>query len=234
MSDPGNPIKPWESEYWAPLPLLRGEVVFCLASGPSLKVEDARKLVGRKVIVVNSSCYVAMEAGIEAPILYFTDSGWYSHRRDLVRDWPGLVVSMARLAKRELRDKVRRVKGFGSPCFPPRINGRPCFPPIGSPEIQQGRSSGHTAVSLAIAMGASHVVLLGYDMRIVAGQEHHHQGEPGYTGPRDLTLYEKEFAPGFEGWRAAAEASGVDVVNCTPDSAITEFRFSTLDEVLNG
>jgi hypothetical protein len=75
------------------------------------------------------------------------------------------------------------------------------FPPLGHHSIRQGRSSGHTAISLAIALGASRVVMLGFDMRFVDGREHHHSE---YKGPRDMQLYEREFVPGFEGWNAAA------------------------------
>lgn len=229
-ADLSNPIKPWENEYWTPQQIFAGETVFCLASGPSLTQEIADKVRGRRTIVVNATCMLAPWADV----LFFTDSGFYSHRRDLVANWRGHVVTMSRLAKRELRDKVKRVKGIGAPPFPPTIRGRPAFPPPGSPEIQQGRSSGHTAVSLAIACGAALVALLGYDMRVVNGREHHHAGEAGYGGARDLALYEREFASGFAGWRAAAEAMGVEIVNCTRGSAVTEFRFADLDEVLNG
>ncbi|MGD9880465.1 MAG: hypothetical protein AB7F22_10580 [Reyranella sp.] len=219
-----------EHEYWTPEPIFRGETVFCLASGPSATQEVVDKLRGRRTIVVNATCHLAPWADI----LFFTDSGFYLHRRDLIRTWPGMVVTMSRMAKRELPDKVRRVKGCGAPEFPPRLSGRrPGFPPAGSPEIQQGRTSGHTAVSLAIGLGAARVCLVGYDMRLAAdGREHHHSGEAGYGGPRDLSLYANEFVPGFNGWRAAAEASGVEILNCTPGSALKEFPFADLDEVL--
>lgn len=211
-----------------------------MASGPSLTQEIADKVKGRRVFVVNSSCHFAPWADV----LYFTDSGWYDTHKEIVRDWPGLVVSMSRQAKRELddpalkRDKPRvlRVKGYGDPSFPPRVRPAdgslpkvPGFPPLGSPEIQQGRNSGNTAVSLAIAMGAARVVLLGYDCRVVNGVEHCHRD---YSGPRDLSLYDNEFLRAFNGWNEAALASGVEITNCTDGSAITEFPFARLEDVL--
>lgn len=208
-----------EFEYWSPEPIWKGETVFCLASGPSLTQAVAERVRGRKTIAVNSSCLLAPWADV----LYFTDSGWYEQHRDLVRDWPGLVVSMSRTAKRELPDKVKRVKGRGDPTLPPK------FPPLGSPDIQQGRSSGHTAASLAISLGAACVPLLGYDMRLVDGREHFHSE---YSGPRDLNLYANEFVPGFRGWNAAALRAGVRILNCTPGSAVLEFPFADLNEVL--
>lgn len=233
-----NPIRPWENVLWTPEPLFLGGTVFCIASGPSLTQSDCDKIKGRKSIVVNSSCRFAPWADV----LYFTDQGWYMDRRELVKNWPGLVVTMARIAKRELDDpsvnktgvpRILRIKGCGDPGFPPRLPGMPIrlgFPPVGSPEIQQGRTSGHTAVSLAIAMGANRVVLLGYDMQIVAGREHCHDE---YTGPRDLSLYDSEgYKKGFFGWNEAARNSGVQILNATHGSAVTEFPFVELDEVL--
>lgn len=208
-----------ESEYWTPELIWKGETAFILASGPSLTREICDRLRGRRVIAVNSSALLAPWADV----LYFTDSGWYEPRRQLVADWPGLVISMSRTAKRELPDKVRRVKGEGDPAFPPS------FPPPGAPFIQQGRSSGHTAISLAIALGATTEVLLGFDMRVVGGREHHHSE---YAGPRDLEQYARDFLPAFNGWNAAALKAGVTILNATPGSALTEFPMVALDEVL--
>ncbi len=219
-------------EFWTPEPLHAGRTVVCLASGPSLTLDIVRRCTGQAVITVNSSAYACVEAGITDATLYFTDSGWYTHRRDLVANWPGLVVSMSRTAKREMPDKVKRVKGVGSPPFPPRQNGRPGFPALGSSEIQQGRNSGNTAVSLAIAMGACRVLLVGYDCKVVNGREHFHPNEGDYAGPRDLGLYDDEYKRAFAGWREAAEASGVDILNATPGSAITEFEMVDLNEAL--
>lgn len=245
-----NPIKPWENEIWTPELLFLGETVVCIASGPSLTQETCERvraahLAGKcRVIAVNSSCTLAPFADV----LFFTDSGWYGARKDLVANWPGLVVSMSRQAKRELdapdmvaarggKRRILRVKGCGDPDAPPRVRVAdgvlpkvPGFPDLGSPEIQQGRNSGNTAVSLAIAMGAERVVLLGYDCRVINGREHHHDE---YKGPRDLSLYDNEFKRAFNGWNEASRASGVSIVNCTPSSAITEFPFADLDEVLS-
>lgn len=238
-----NPIMPWEEVLWTPEPIFKGETVFCVASGPSLTQEIADKLKGHRVIVVNSSCLFVPWADV----LFFTDSGWYDTHKEIVRDWPGLIITMSRQAKRELDDpavnvsgtpRVLRVKGCGDPAFPPRVRVAdgvlpkvPGFPPLGSPEIQQGRNSGNTAVSLAIAMGASRVCLVGYDCRVVNGREHCHND---YKGPRDLSLYENEYQRAFNGWNESALASGVEIINCTYGSAITEFPFVSLEDVLNG
>lgn len=213
---------PWEYDYWTPEPWWKGEQVFVLASGPSLTQDICDKIKGRKAIVINASFRLAPWA----PVWYFTDSHIYEKYREEVAAWPGEVITMSRTAKRELNTRVKRIKGAGDPTLPMLGD----FPSLGSPVIRQGRSSGHTGVSLAIGLGASQVSLLGFDMRFVGGREHHHQE---YTGPRDPELYQRDFVPGFAGWNDAALRAGVDIVNCTAGSAVTEFRFADLDEVLS-
>lgn len=208
-----------ELEFWSPEPLFRGETIFCLASGPSLTAEICERVRGRRAIAVNSSAVLAPWASI----LFFTDSGWYEPRRELVTTWAGMVVSMSRTAKRELPDKVKRVQGEGDPQALPGFSRGPHV-------IQQGRSSGHTAVSLAIALGAVRVVLLGYDMRFIGDREHCHDEYKGSA--RDADIYQREFVPGFAGWDEAARAVGVEVLNATEGSALKEFRFTSLDDVL--
>lgn len=210
-----------EDSFWTPDQRFSGATVFCLASGPSLSVEICGKVKGLPTIVVNSSCTLAPWADV----LYFTDNGWYETHKGIVENWPGLVVAMARRAKRELPHKVHLVKGAGDPT----LNHISTFPPLGSPFIRQGRSSGHTAIALAVAMGAKRVVMLGYDMKPAAdGQEHHHTEYQD----RDLAKYARDFVPAFSGWNAAAIKAGVEIINCTADSAVTEFPFADLEEVL--
>ncbi len=205
-----------EFEYWMPQPLFDGATVFCLASGPSLTREVCDKVRGRgRAIVVNSSHSLAPWSDV----LFFTDGSWYEPRRQIVAEWAGLVISMSRTAKCELPDKVHRVRGEFMPGFAPR----------GHAAILQGRSSGHTAVSLAVSLGARRVVLLGYDMRVVDGREHHHDE---YDGPRDLDQYAAEFVPAFASWNRWARAIGIEIVNATAGSAITEFPFVDLDDEL--
>lgn len=227
-----------DEDFWTPEPLFRGQRVFVLASGPSLTPAVCEAVRGKRSIVVNSSC----RAAPWADVLYFTDSGWFEHidsgrnlavfedgtpRRKVVEEWPGLVVSMSRRAKLALPNKVKRVKG----------EMRPDFPRIGSPVVRQGRSSGQTAIAVAIAMGAAEVVLLGFDMRLVGGREHHHDDYRGK--PRDLGVYAGAFVPAFggnpnmPGWNRAALDAGVTILNATPGSALTEFPMVDLAIVLS-
>jgi hypothetical protein len=74
-------------------------------------------------------------------------------------------------------------------------------------------------------------VLLGYDMRLGDdGRRHHHD-----TAPQVGTFPAfKQWILNFATMRPDLDAIGVDVVNCTPGSAIpaTTFRRAELESVL--
>ncbi len=225
FADNGDKIQetPWENDFWTPEPWFKDQTVFILASGPSLTQEVCDKIKGRNAIVVNAS----FKQAPWAKVWYFTDGHIYEKYRDEVASWPGEIVCMSKMAKQELNKQIKRVWGVGDPTS--SIQSLQDFPPLGHHSIRQGRSSGHTAVSLAIALGASRIMLVGFDMRFVEGREHHHSE---YQGPRDAMLYEREFIPGFEGWNTAALRAGVQILNATPQSAVTEFPMVSLEEVL--
>ncbi len=210
---------PREAEFWRPQPLWAGETAFLLAGGPSLADFDVARLRDRRVIAINSSCHRVLAAGIADPVLFFTDANWYEAHTDLIADWPGMVFTVSRTAKGRMPDKLHRVD----------LDARDDFKPDW-PTLKQGRSSGHTAISLAAALGARRHVLLGYDMRIVDGRSHHHD-EYKETDPN---LYARDFLAAFAGWQAAAERAGIEILNATPGSALKEFPAVDIEFVLDG
>lgn len=210
------------ADYWTPEPVWRGQEAVVLASGPSATPEVIEALRGRNVIVVNSTVLAARWAPVwffrDAAVLLSRASGQFLpvHARsgenmvDFARSFPGMVVTTSRRVK-DTVPEVRMVEA-------PRMKD---FPPPGSPTIRHGKSSGHAAISLAIAMGATRVELHGFDMRVVDGREHHHQEYEGRQ--RNLSIYADRFLPEFAGWNEAAKRAGVSVVNATPGSALREF-----------
>lgn len=95
--------------------------------------------------------------------------------------------------------------------------------------IVTGYNSGHQALNIAVLAGASRVVLLGYDGKPGPGGRMHWFGDhPVKTPPSWLPLYCRQL-------RVAAPmiaALGVEVVNCSPGSAIDAFARGDLDLAL--
>lgn len=98
--------------------------------------------------------------------------------------------------------------------------------------IHQGCNSAFQALNLLVLMGVSRVLLLGCDMKLGARGAVHWHGDhpPGLNNPTEQN---------FSNWRAAFDGAvpdlkrlGVDVINCTPGSALTCFPSAELGDVL--
>jgi hypothetical protein len=201
------------SAYWTPPPSTwAGDTVFLLGGGPSLDRRQVNQLRDRRVMVITSSAMLAPWADV----LFFGDRLWAIGREELVQGWKGLAVT-CNLAAKGRMPKLKLINA--------REGDR--FPALGSGRVRKGPSSGHTAIGLAVALGASRIVLLGYDMGVVGGRSHHH----GEYSVREPAVYQR-FLAGFGGWRSAAEKIGVEIVNATPGSALKEFPVVALGNML--
>lgn len=92
--------------------------------------------------------------------------------------------------------------------------------------LRTGRNSGYQAINLAVHLGARRILLLGYDMRIVAGREHWFDRKPYAPLPFD------QFLGLFATMVDPLRSIGVEVINCTPDSALHAFPERPLDQAL--
>lgn len=204
-------------ETWAPdMTLFAGSTMALLGGGWSLHGFDAeRTLRGRcRVMAINSSLRLAPWADC----LVFTDNNWFDDHRAEILAFPGLVVTPSRHAKEKEPDKINRIT----------VINRPDFTVGTGTDLKFGRSSGHTGVTVAIAMGVKRILLLGYDMRIMDGRSHFHDE----YGTQDHKLFSHDFLIYWQDWRAATEAVGVEVINCTPGSALHEFPTMAIEEAL--
>ena len=76
--------------------------------------------------------------------------------------------------------------------------------------------------------GARRVLLLGFDMRVVGDQRHFFGDHPKpliQASPYDL------FIKAFTVIADDAKRLGVEIINCTPGSALTQFPILPLDDV---
>lgn len=95
--------------------------------------------------------------------------------------------------------------------------------------IHTGANSGYQALNLAVLLGAKRIVLLGFDMRKVASQSHFfgdHPGKMNEKSPYDV------FIRNFSTTLPCLTTLGVEVINCTPESALTCFPQRKLEEIL--
>lgn len=91
------------------------------------------------------------------------------------------------------------------------------------PGAAMGSNSGLLALRVAVLLGARQVLLLGLDL----GGTHFfgkHQAPLKNTKPERFEEFKRQFAD--------YRPKGVDIVNCTPGSALTCYRMAELDAVL--
>ena len=180
-----------------------------LASGPSMSQQAADKvrIAGLPAIAVNNTHRLAPWAWM----LYAADTEWWQHPSNSdAQQFTGLRVSCQGVKG------VHMLRNAGTEGFSADSD---CVHTLGN--------SGAQALQIAVKTGASTVLLLGMDM---GGSHWHgkHQSGLRETIPETYTKWVQRItkvAP-------AMLATGVDIVNCAPGSALTCFRMSTLDAEL--
>ena len=122
--------------------------------------------------------------------------------------------------------EVREV--FKGDCFTVNTLDKVCgIPRVPRPFTGFG-NSGAGAINLARFMGAKKIIMLGYDCRHIGEKKHWHGSHPKHLA--DANMVNKW--PAHFDRLAKVIPADVDVVNCTKGSAVTAFRFSTLDKEL--
>ncbi len=93
--------------------------------------------------------------------------------------------------------------------------------------LVQTANSGAGAIALALHLGASSVVLLGYDSQVRAGRAHWHADHPaGLGNAGSVAKWPGQFR------QLAAQLGGMEVVNCSRETALEMFPRGDLVEAL--
>lgn len=194
-----------DAPYW--FPDWNGQTVVLVASGPSLRREQAEQAQGLKTLAINNSWRMFPNADA----LYACDLKWWLSEagRQALASFRGLRITQ----------DARAAEQFGIHRVPLEaddytISTRP-------PRIGSGGNGGFQALNLAIHFGARRIILLGYDMHVRAGVHWHGEHGAGLNNPRA-----DHFGPWiryFEDNAGLIRSLGVEVINCTPGSALTCF-----------
>ena len=190
------------------------------ASGPSLTGEVAEMCRGERVVAVNDAYRLLPQADV----LYACDAAWWDFHRGGPMGWVGERWSSHSLSpkndKRSIADGLglKVIEGRDWPAF----SRDPTY-------IHYGSNSGFQAVNLAILFGADPIVLVGFDMREIAGQPH-------FFGRHKAPLRDHaQFGVWCAKFAKAAEKlePAPRIINATPGSALTCFPMMPLADALN-
>lgn len=205
----------------------QGQTAVLIASGPSLtkgQVASAKAAwwEGRvRVLGVNDSYKLApwMEG------LYAADPPWWQMHIRAVRDtYIPMLMSQDESACE--RWGLRHVPGPPQARLEQSDNGLSLDPSY----INFGQNSGFQALNIAYHLGATRILLLGYDMKLGPGGKAHWFGSHP-AGLCQNDNYER-WIPPFKKAAKQLEKAGVEVINCTPGSAIKCFPASTIEGAL--
>lgn len=188
-----------------------GETVVCLASGPSLTPADVAYCRGRaRTIVINTTILRAPWADA----FYACDARVWGWHEATVRAFAGLKFALDGAAAQYGATILRNAGVWGLSANPDAV----C----------NGRNSGYQAINLAYLLGASRILLLGYDLQPGPGGEGHWHGDHPNRAQPPYGVCRAAFTTIA---RPLAEA-GVAVINCTRRTALHCFPECPLEEML--
>ncbi len=190
---------------------------YILGGGPSLNDVDIDRLHGdgHRVIAVNKSFRLAEWADA----MFFNDKGFFLGNRQRLLDFPGLKVSTCKA----IINNAPGIKFVRRRNTPWGLMRDPGF-------IGWNESSGAAAINLAMHLGATKLILFGYDMKRIGDYCNWDQVLEKKFAPKAFDPYKRFRAP-FP--RIAQDLRGMNIhcVNATPGSALTEFPIVDPEEV---
>lgn len=191
--------------------LPNGGTVVCLGGGPSLTEADVAYCRGKAdlVIAINNAYQLAPWADV----LYACDARFWTWHRG-VKSFKGLKFSLQKAAA--VWSAVGVLKRTGDYGLERKPHG-----------LRTGRNSGYQAINVALHLGATRVLLLGYDMQLTGGRCHWHPPHPN-NQPPPVQSFRGAFrmlAPQLAGY-------GLTVINCSRETALTCFPCQPLEQAL--
>jgi hypothetical protein len=177
--------------------------IVCLATGPSLTPEDVNYCRGKAHVIAISDAY---KLAPWADVLYSCDAKWWTWAHDHKRhprfaEFQGLKYALTAHSARF--PGVQVLKNTGKDGLERHPAG-----------LRTGRNSGFQAINLAVHLGASRIVLLGYDM----GGKHFFGNHPDGSAPPFADCIKR-----FTTLVAPLAELGIEVINCTRKTALTAF-----------
>lgn len=190
-----------------------GECVAIIASGDSTKrarVEQTRDRI--RVFAVKKN----IELVPWAEVCYGCDEAWWKMNKGLPQ-YPGLKLSHAKTLQNAYKD-VQLVD------IDTKRDEMLLEEPL---RVGNGGNSGFQALNLALQFGASHIVLVGFDM---GGEHWYGRNKPPMNNPDENNF--RRWVEGFDRAASSLKKSGVEVVNASLNSRIKCFPKLELEQTL--
>lgn len=182
---------------------------FCLASGPSLCAEDVATVANWR------NCPDRTDRGVIVVNTTFRMAPWADYLFAMDRRWWKVHGMEAGLFRGEKYAIFSQQRDFN-------------IKVLRHPALETFGNSGAGAISLAIRKGARRIYLLGYDCQHTQGRTHWHGDHPKQLGNAgSMTKWPAQ----FERIAEVAREQGVEIINCTRETALRAFPKAHLHEI---
>lgn len=170
---------------------------------------------------------VAYKLGGWVDIMFFGDDSFWKDRKDDILTFPNLKVTCSKTRHPDIKtlgkSRNSKLKGWERYYGLSDIRVRNA--------VRWNLNSGTAAIDLAVKFGAKQIILLGFDMNYSNGHRHFHREYRTVREKSALKSMERHLAC-FPFVAEDAKRLGVEILNCSPESAIKEFPRMPLKEVL--
>jgi hypothetical protein len=199
------------------LPVFKGRTVVCVASGPSLTVEQVEMVRHAELptFVCNDSYRIAPFAAL----CYFADSKWWKWQIEKP-EWQAFAGQKCTIHSSSFQvsdAQIHVLKNLGHEGLSTDPSG-----------IMTGSHSGYQLANIATLTQPAKILLLGYDCQRTNGKKHWFGDHPDGTEPPYEGIKIR-----YNRMEQDAKRLGIEIINCTPGSAITAFPKVELASVLN-
>jgi len=205
------------------------KTIVCIGTGPSLTLEQIQTARDKGFTLFG--CNLTYKIVPDLELLYGCNLGFWEHHwgSDLEKHGAEKWTTNRDAADRFNLNWIAEKNSLGLSTDPDVIH--------------HGHGSGYSLVSMAYRAGADRIILLGYDLKYAPdynGVAHHIGSTPRhYFGeyPAALQHWPSVKVSGgvhvelLDYYRSIAQQGLVEIVNCTPDSAIDCFERKTIDAV---
>ena len=202
------------------------DTVVCIGSGPSLSEYQINKVRESCIptIAVNNAYFEANWA----EYMFAADAKWWKHYYDdvmKIKDRTGTklytlegVLKQVEKRKPYCRNNIEEVPFEREPG-------------LGIDRLCHGGNSGYLAVNLAFLMGAKKIILVGYDHQHTNNKSHFHGDHDPKIFNRNAD-YTELWVDRFAQLSKDLNDHGIDLVNCSTETAIDSCRKGTLRQEL--
>jgi len=202
----------------------RDDSIFVIiASGPSLTKEQVNYCYGKAIVIAINDNY---QLAPWADYLYACDPHWWEWHKDS----PTLLSFKG---KKYTQDK----NWSDSPSYQ-GIKEKHQITTIESRGgaglstdknyVYQGGNSGYQAINLAYHLGAKKIILIGYDQKPSNDGRYHWFGHH----PSEVKSNYHSWSQGYQSIANQLPELGIEIINCTIDTALTCFPRQKLEDII--